>query len=105
QRGERHFFPDVPISEIPRWAREVRDIHKPEIISRGGFTSILINTGSETPRPTRNARKVCYGVAPKLVMGLWTACTRLKIRVLTSAYFSLTEKIEGVQQDCSLTAS
>jgi hypothetical protein len=32
-------------------------------------------------------------------------CTRLKTRVLTKAYFSLTGKIEGVQQDRSLTAS
>jgi hypothetical protein len=29
----------------------------------------------------------------------------LKTRVVTNAYFRLTEKIEGVQQDRSLTAS
>jgi hypothetical protein len=49
--------------------------------------------------------KLEKGIAPKPVTGLWTGCTRLKIHVLTNAYFSLTEKIEGVEQHCSLTAS
>jgi hypothetical protein len=43
--------------------------------------------------------------APNPVTVLWTACTRMKTRVLTIAYFPLTEKIEGVQQDRSLIAS
>jgi hypothetical protein len=49
-------------------------------------------------------RKV-FSTALFSVTALWTACTPLKIRVLTNAYFSLTEKIKGVQQDRSLTAS
>jgi len=45
------------------------------------------------------------GTALFSVTALWTACTLLEIRVLTNAYFSLTGKIKGVQQDRSLTAS
>jgi hypothetical protein len=51
------------------------------------------------------SHKLFSGTALFPVMRLWTACTPLKTRVLTNAYFSLTEKIEGVQQDRSLTAS
>src|SRR5271166_2083042 len=69
------------------------------------LTSICIHAESETPHPEPGLEEMVWGIAPNPVMGLWTGCTRLKIRVLTSAYFPLTEKTEGVQQDCSLTAS
>jgi hypothetical protein len=44
-------------------------------------------------------------VAPNLVIGLWTGCTRLKKQIVAAPNFSLTPKLEGVQQDRSLTAS
>ena len=65
----------------------------------------IVHEKGETRRLARGLRGAVRRIAPNPVRGLWTACTRLKIRVLTSAYFSLTEKIEGVQQDRSLTAS
>src|SRR5580704_3670797 len=57
------------------------------------------------PRLTRLSRKMRCSTAPNPVRGLWTTCTRLKRQVLTNAHFSLTENVEGVQQDRSLTAS
>jgi hypothetical protein len=60
---------------------------------------------SGKPRRARLLAKIDFISAPFPVRGLWMACTALKRRVLTKAYFSLTEKIEGVQQDRSLTAS
>ena len=59
----------------------------------------------QTPQSTPFPRDLLRHLAPNPVTGLWTACTRLKIHVLTNAYFSLTGEIEGVQQDRSLTAS
>ncbi|HKU25922.1 MAG TPA: hypothetical protein VJQ54_10655 [Candidatus Sulfotelmatobacter sp.] len=38
-----------------------------------------------------------HTTAPFPVVGLWTACTRLKRHIVTGASFSLTEKIEGVK--------
>jgi hypothetical protein len=43
--------------------------------------------------------------APNPVICLWTGCTRLKMHGVTERDFLLTEFIEGVQQDRSLTAS
>jgi hypothetical protein len=63
------------------------------------------NKSCEKPRRARLLAKIDFMAAPFPVRGLWMACTALKRRVLTKAYFSLTEKIEGVQQDRSLTAS
>jgi hypothetical protein len=63
------------------------------------------NEFSENPRRAWLLERAALGAAPFPVRGLWMACTWLKRRVLTNAYFSLTHKIEGVQQDRSLTAS
>jgi len=57
------------------------------------------------PRLTRLPRKTYSAAALFPVIGLWTGCTRLKMQIVTECKFSLTEKIEGVQQDRSLTAS
>jgi hypothetical protein len=46
----------------------------------------------QTPRSTRFPQDPFRRVAPNPVSGLWTACTRLKRRVLTSAYFSIDGK-------------
>jgi hypothetical protein len=74
--------------------------------SGGGFGLFIYeNQFSEKPRRARLLAKIDFMAAPFPVRGLWMACTALKRRVLTKAYFSLTEKIEGVQQDRSLTAS
>src|SRR5580704_10930301 len=54
------------------------------------------------PRLKRGLRERLCRLAPNPVTGLCTACTRLKIQVLTNTYFSLTENVEGVQQDRSL---
>jgi hypothetical protein len=74
-----------------------------------GFARMCIliwdNESGEKPRPARGLQKIHFSSAPFPVMRLWTGCTRLKIRVLTTCDFSLTENIEGVQQDRSLTAS
>ncbi len=53
----------------------------------------------------RGLRETRCGAALNPVMGLWTGCTRLKMHIVTKSDFSLTEIIEGVQQDRSLTAS
>jgi hypothetical protein len=59
----------------------------------------------ETRPPRGFCAKTILRFAQFPVRGLCTACTRLKTRVVTNAYFRLTKKIEGVQQDRSLTAS
>jgi hypothetical protein len=51
------------------------------------------------------SHKLFSGTALFPVTRLWMTRTPLKISVLTKAHFSLTEKIKGVQQDRSLTAS
>jgi hypothetical protein len=91
-----------------------------ESLARRGKSAIFTveqqsTTQIETFRPsqefakTRVPRgfraKTILWVAQFPVRGLCTACTRLKTRVVTNAYFRLTKKIEGVQQDRSLTAS
>jgi hypothetical protein len=92
-------------TQIPCGAREVRDFHNPET------ASVLAHYIDSYQCCGRNSafgaglREMGFGIAPNPVTALWTACTRLKTHVLTNAYFSLTEKIEGVQQDRSLTAS
>jgi hypothetical protein len=47
---------------------------------------------------------VCQN-APNPVIGLWTGCTRLKKQIVAALSFLLTPKLEGVQQNRSLTAS
>jgi hypothetical protein len=69
------------------------------------LTLVLANECGEKPRQLRLLAKVDFPPAPFPVRRLWTGCTRLKTRVLTKPYFSLTEKMEGVQQDRSLTTS
>jgi|ERR1035437_1609439 hypothetical protein len=92
-------------NQIPCGAREVLDFHKRKVEFFPAFTSIWIDAECETPRLARDLRKTTSGAAPNPVMRLWTGCTRLKTHLLTERGFSLTEKVEGVQQDCSLTAS
>jgi hypothetical protein len=53
----------------------------------------------------RDLRKTNSAPAPNPVICLWMGCTRLKMHGVTERDFSLTEFIEGVQQDRSLTAS
>jgi hypothetical protein len=53
----------------------------------------------------RDLRETISVAAPNPVIRLWTGCTRLKMHGVTERDFSLTEFIEGVQQDRSLTAS
>ena len=43
-------------------------------------------------------RKEEFWSAPIPVMGLWMGCTLLKTQAVRSAYFSLTEFIEGVKR-------
>jgi hypothetical protein len=89
-----------------RTGRGIDAIFTGALHSRNSFASFVHqNQFSENRYWVRLLAKVNPGAAPFPVSGLWTACTRLKIHVLTNAYFSLTEKIEGVQQDRSLTAS
>jgi hypothetical protein len=104
-RGKRTVLPELPVSEIPCQVREVPDFHNRETESSAGFTSTHINTAGENPRLKRGLQGLLCRFAPNPVTGLWTACTRLKRQVLTNAHFSLTGKIEGVEQDRSLTAS
>jgi len=70
-----------------------------------GMTLTVVNESRKTPHRIRLSRKSIEALAPNPGRRLWTACTRLKMHVLTNVHFSLTEKIEGVQQDRSLTAS
>jgi hypothetical protein len=51
------------------------------------------------------AEKSELATAPNPVMRLWNSCTRLKKQIVATGVFSLTGKIEGVQQDRSLTTS
>jgi hypothetical protein len=78
-----------------------------QVRGQASFESIFIcvNEFSAIPRWMRVLAQTSLTLAQITGTGLWTACTRLKTCVLTNAYFSLTEKIEGVQQDRSLTAS
>jgi hypothetical protein len=69
------------------------------------FTSTRADPKREKPRLARILRKVLELTAQDSVMRLWTACTRLKTHRVTTRDFSLTEKIERVQQDRSLTPS
>ncbi len=69
------------------------------------FTSTRVDTKREKPRLARVLRKVLDVTAQNLVMRLWTARTRLKTHTVTTRDFPLTPKIEGVQQDRSLTPS
>jgi hypothetical protein len=87
------------------WAREVLDFHKRETTVQFRTRSIHINERREKPQLARVSRKVHSVAAPFSGTGLWTGCTRLKKQIVTTASFRLTEKIEGVQQDRSLTAS
>jgi hypothetical protein len=74
--------------------------------SRDPFGKLVSgNEFSGKPPLVRLLANVNSEAAPFSVTSLWTACTCLKTGVLTKAYFSLTQKIEGVQQDRSLTAS
>jgi hypothetical protein len=91
--------------QMPCGALEVRDFHKLETEARRLFTSTCINAEYEKPRLVRGLPETVSRSAPNPVMGLWTGCTRLKTRVVTERDFSLTERIEGVQEDRSLTAS
>jgi hypothetical protein len=69
------------------------------------FTSTRVDTKGENPRLARGLAKVLRHTAQNSVMRLWTARTRLKTHIVTTHHFSLTAKIEGVQQDRSLTPS
>jgi len=46
-----------------------------------------------------------FPIAQNPVMGLWTACTRLKKQLVAGVVFRLTIFTGGVKQDRSLTAS
>jgi len=59
----------------------------------------------KTPYLAKELAKLPARFAPNPVMMMWTGCTRLKIRVLTTRDFRLTFFLEGVEQDRSLTAS
>jgi hypothetical protein len=69
------------------------------------FTSIRVDTRGENLRLARVLRELFEPTAQNPVIPLWTACTRLKTHAVKTRDFSLTQKIEGVQQDRSLTPS
>jgi hypothetical protein len=60
---------------------------------------------AKTRAPPAFPAKLLLPTAQKPVTRLWTACTRLKINQIRRALFSLTPKLESVQQDRSLTVS
>src|SRR5256885_8535761 len=93
------------LSPIRHGLRHWRDFHRSAASGNASAPFIYGNEFCGNPHLARALAKVDFGAAPFPVMGLWTARTRLKTRVLTNAYFSLTQKLEGVQQDRSLTAS
>jgi hypothetical protein len=81
------------------------DIHTPETepsfpihIDLREFIPRKLNPGAGFARARERA-------AQNPVIRLWTGCTRLKIQRLTDADFSLTQDLEGVKQDRSLTPS
>jgi hypothetical protein len=92
-------------SRIPCPTREALDFHSRVTKQTTHSTFGRTREFCETRLPRGFRAKTISPAAPFLVRGLCTACTRLKTRVVTNAYFRLTEKIEGVQQDRSLTAS
>src|ERR1700686_1923460 len=97
--------PNIVRIQIPCGAREVRDFHMRHVKFFPDAHIDSCQYRERKPRLTRDLREANCGSAPIPVTCLWMACTRLKRHVLTSAYFPLTGKTEGVQQDRSLTAS
>jgi hypothetical protein len=85
--------------------RKLLDFHSRATTFSVIYDIPLIQQRLRKPRGVRVPAKMVQPVAPNPVTGLCTTCTQLKMHVLTNAYFLLTEKIEGVQQDRSLTAS
>src|SRR5579872_1834862 len=88
--------------QIPCWPREVRDFHRG--VTKG-LKAPNIDSSRANPRWMRRFAESWPEVAPNPVTGLWTGCTRLKKQIVAGACFRLTENLEGVQQDRSLTAS
>jgi hypothetical protein len=68
-------------------------------------TSILVITFAEIPRWMRRLLKTRGGICTKSGHGLVDGVHSIEKSIVRSAHFSLTEKIERVQQDRSLTAS
>jgi hypothetical protein len=54
---------------------------------RTDLASTSIDVERERLHLARGLQKFIYGFAPNPVSGLWTGCTRLKIRMLGSAIF------------------
>jgi hypothetical protein len=68
-------------------------------------TSILVNARTQIPRWARLLSKTCTANCTKSGHPPVDGLHSIEKSILTNPHFSLTQKIEGVKQDCSLTAS
>ena len=105
QRGEREFTARTTIPQTPCPAPILRDFHRLQTNAPRLPRQQEQSRCWQNPLLVRLLQKMNSRIAPNPVTGLWTACTRLKTRVLTNADFSLTKKIGRVELNRSLTAS
>jgi hypothetical protein len=93
------------IAPIPYLTRRPLDFHKKGKPNQDSRSSpyLFWSAGSRDWRGF--CAKSWAPAAPIPGRYLWNSCSRLKKQIVTIGDFSLTEKIEGVQQDRSLTAS
>jgi len=77
----------LPGSEIDYLARIVRDFHNfvATVWTRAWGADAMRDRGNRAR--TRGCRNAFDADAPNLVRGLWTACTRLKMRGLRAVNF------------------